>query len=676
MIFLTPIYSSGPCPRDTPPSKLVLWLFRWLAFRLMIGAGMSKVGGNSSACWRELTCTQTHYFTQPMPNPLAWWAHHLPADLHRFEVAITFFEQLVLPFGVLLPIRSLRVGSALLECCFQLAIVGTGNYAWINFIGVVPYLSLLDDGVLRYIFPAATVAAADAAAAAIGAEEEASDSPQPEGETPTAGSAVFSAFTRVRRWTAGAISLLLLLSIAVRSVDPVKELFSVSPWLHIYDDYFIVNSQGVFGFINSERVTLVLEFTHDDVAPAPPPPGTPPCADAKTTPFNGPGGSTLTCAQLAGHCSDRQHGPAVTKTCPVTCGGCAVSLEATDGGEILWSALDFMNLPGSLERRPYFNSPYHYRLDWEVWIHTTASYEGKTGPLPLPGFITELNRRIMQGDTDAMGLVAPQTSGLLLASDSQDAAAKLAAPTAIRARYYKYTFTDPGSDGWWKRERLSGDTDKLFLPPTDAEMAGKAPPRKSPPHRAWLLLMCTCGAAFTVMWMATGGSMSEPKWALLMLCQLLYCTVAFGVILLQDYPELRASLGPAAAYAERVGLKISPDDWAEAGAGYASVLIVSAAQAMGILTLGLKMRRAELPEEPEELGKHPEVLLEEAESERKLKEHVDNAGYPSPPMPTKRQQQERMPPSHPMDLFLIMSALLAGLVMTISRWAGDYSALL
>ena len=48
---------------------IVLWLFRWLAFRLMIGAGMSKVGGNSSACWRELTCTETHYTTQPIPNP-------------------------------------------------------------------------------------------------------------------------------------------------------------------------------------------------------------------------------------------------------------------------------------------------------------------------------------------------------------------------------------------------------------------------------------------------------------------------------------------------------------------------------------------------------------------------------------------------------------------------------
>ena len=132
LIFLCPLRPSfrNPFPAATPPSMIVLWLFRWLAFRLMIGAGMSKVGGNSSACWRELTCTETHYFTQPMPNPLAWWAHALPAALHHTEVALTFFEQLILPFFVLVPCRPLRLVAGCLALSFQLAIVGTGNYAW------------------------------------------------------------------------------------------------------------------------------------------------------------------------------------------------------------------------------------------------------------------------------------------------------------------------------------------------------------------------------------------------------------------------------------------------------------------------------------------------------------------------------------------------------------------
>lgn len=241
LVFLTPVYARSACPPDAPPNRMVLWLFRWLAFRLMIGAGMSKVGGNSSACWRELTCTQTHYFTQPMPNALAWWAHHLPDDFHRFEVAITFIEQLVLPFAVLLPIRSMRVGSALLECCFQMAIVGTGNYAWINWIGIVPYLALLDDGILRRVFPTQLVQAASDAAQA--SEHRLGDNITKIGtESPLQafysqiGRSLRACLSRVWRLGSKLITVLLVLNITVRSADPIKELFAVSPWLHIYDD--------------------------------------------------------------------------------------------------------------------------------------------------------------------------------------------------------------------------------------------------------------------------------------------------------------------------------------------------------------------------------------------------------------------------------------------------------
>ena len=68
---------------------------------------------------QELTCTYTHYFTQPMPNALAWLAHHGPAEFHELEVALTFFEQLVLPFLILVPVRAVRIVTALLEMGFQ-----------------------------------------------------------------------------------------------------------------------------------------------------------------------------------------------------------------------------------------------------------------------------------------------------------------------------------------------------------------------------------------------------------------------------------------------------------------------------------------------------------------------------------------------------------------------------
>ena len=88
-IFLCPLLSTTRFPEHTPPPRLVIWLFRWSAFRLLLGAGMSKIGQNSSACWKDLTCTSTHYFTQPIPNPLSWRFHHFPDWDHHVEVGMT-----------------------------------------------------------------------------------------------------------------------------------------------------------------------------------------------------------------------------------------------------------------------------------------------------------------------------------------------------------------------------------------------------------------------------------------------------------------------------------------------------------------------------------------------------------------------------------------------------------
>ncbi len=56
-------------PASSAPPVLVVWLFRWLVFRLELGAGLIKMRGDR--CWRDLTCLYYHHETQPMPNPLS-----------------------------------------------------------------------------------------------------------------------------------------------------------------------------------------------------------------------------------------------------------------------------------------------------------------------------------------------------------------------------------------------------------------------------------------------------------------------------------------------------------------------------------------------------------------------------------------------------------------------------
>jgi hypothetical protein len=124
------------------PPWLVIVAFRWLAFRVEFGAGLIKLRGD--ACWRELSCMDYHHETQPLPNPLSWFFHHLPRRLHRVEVLGNFGAQLVLPFGLFLPQPFASFAAALMVLT-QLYLVVSGNYAWLNWATIFAIVAGIGD---------------------------------------------------------------------------------------------------------------------------------------------------------------------------------------------------------------------------------------------------------------------------------------------------------------------------------------------------------------------------------------------------------------------------------------------------------------------------------------------------------------------------------------------------
>ncbi|MFG2944552.1 lipase maturation factor family protein [Streptomyces adustus] len=116
------------------PPVVVLFLLRWILFRVEFGAGLIKMRGD--ACWRKLTCLYHHHETQPMPGPLSWFFHHLPKPLHRAEVAANHFTQLIVPFLLFTP-QPVAGAAAALMIVTQLWLVLSGNFAWLNWITIV-----------------------------------------------------------------------------------------------------------------------------------------------------------------------------------------------------------------------------------------------------------------------------------------------------------------------------------------------------------------------------------------------------------------------------------------------------------------------------------------------------------------------------------------------------------
>jgi predicted DCC family thiol-disulfide oxidoreductase YuxK len=132
-------------------TKPGVWLLRWLLFRLMFLSGAVKLLSGDPT-WANLSALSYHFQTQPLPTPLAWYAHHLPLALLTASTAATFVIELGLPFLIFCP-RRLRFVAAFGFLLLQSLIILTGNYAFFNLLGMALCLVLFDDAALRKILP-------------------------------------------------------------------------------------------------------------------------------------------------------------------------------------------------------------------------------------------------------------------------------------------------------------------------------------------------------------------------------------------------------------------------------------------------------------------------------------------------------------------------------------------
>ena len=83
--------------RYANPPPAARFLIVWLLFRLIFASSVVKLTSGDPA-WIDGTALQYHYFTQPLPTPLAWFAQQLPATWQTISVWTMFAIELVLPF--------------------------------------------------------------------------------------------------------------------------------------------------------------------------------------------------------------------------------------------------------------------------------------------------------------------------------------------------------------------------------------------------------------------------------------------------------------------------------------------------------------------------------------------------------------------------------------------------
>ena len=128
-----------------------LWLLRWLLFRFMFMSGVVKLLSGDPNWW-NLSALSYHFFTQPLPTPLAWYAAHFSPSVLKVATASLFVVELVLPFLIFCP-RRLRFCAAFGILLLQSCILLTGNYNWFNLQTMLLCLLLFDDAALQKVLP-------------------------------------------------------------------------------------------------------------------------------------------------------------------------------------------------------------------------------------------------------------------------------------------------------------------------------------------------------------------------------------------------------------------------------------------------------------------------------------------------------------------------------------------
>jgi len=207
------------------PNMWLIWIWRWTLFRLMFGAGLIKLRGDP--CWRDLTCLDYYFETQPMPNPLSWYFHWLPHGVHAAGVVINHIVEVGVPFAYFAP-QPIASIAGIVTILFQGVLIVSGNLSWLNWLTLVLCIPLISDRWLAWL---PIHAPPDLAAA------------------PAYHIAMY----------------VVVAAVALLSIAPVANMLSSRQLMNAsFEPLHLVNTYGAFGSITKDRFEIVIEGTSDE----------------------------------------------------------------------------------------------------------------------------------------------------------------------------------------------------------------------------------------------------------------------------------------------------------------------------------------------------------------------------------------------------------------------------
>jgi lipase maturation factor 1 len=231
-----------------PPQRAAILLLLWEWFRIYFESGVVKLESGDPT-WRNLTAMYEYYQNGPLPTWIGWYVEQLPHWFHRATAGATLAMELVLVWMAFLP-RRWRIGCFFLVTAWQVGVIATANYAFLNYLVLVLAVLLLDDRFLERFVPVRWLRkyAADSQS-----EEVVEDSERP------------------RRWLGSArivIRAVVLTWVFYATTVPLVRMFCREVPLPgtpvaALDPFRIANSYGLFAVMTPHRYEIEFQGSND-----------------------------------------------------------------------------------------------------------------------------------------------------------------------------------------------------------------------------------------------------------------------------------------------------------------------------------------------------------------------------------------------------------------------------
>jgi hypothetical protein len=125
-----------------PPPRAAIWLLQWEWFSIYFESGLVKIL-SGDVQWRTLTAMDHYYENDPLPTWLGWYEQQLPHVIQAGVTLMTLLVELFAPWVVFAP-RLVRRHAAIFLILFQIGIITTANYAFLNYLVLALGVFLVD----------------------------------------------------------------------------------------------------------------------------------------------------------------------------------------------------------------------------------------------------------------------------------------------------------------------------------------------------------------------------------------------------------------------------------------------------------------------------------------------------------------------------------------------------